>query len=127
MRKGILLFCSFIVIFGILIQIFGYLNTDENFNKDKDSTLKFKTQLSLQYIDIDSNSDFLAYKRDYDWQGNGTKENPIIIENYFKISYIHISNTNISILIRNCSTELSLSHVNSLCFNSLCFNSNILL
>ena len=72
-------------------------------------------------IYINGNDDFAVQASSEGWAGNGTAENPYIIENYdinaSSATGIYIQNTNVPFIIRNCTVRDGKSNW----YNGICF------
>lgn len=80
---------------------------DQQNQVNSTSTILNKQFNSINTITIKGDTDFINKASIYGWIGNGTKENPFIIENLIintnTSSAIYISGTSVYFIIRNCT------------------------
>ena len=101
----------FTIIFNSSILIDKNLILDSNsmHERNVDNTpILIKSVIIINTsISINGNNELVNFVNDLEFSGNGSKDNPYIIENlsFNDSTYLEVSNTNLSLIINNCTFE----------------------
>ena len=117
MIKGLLLIFAFLVIIftSFILNTGIILSHSQSYTNNHFQDPKFKFTMEGAPISINGNSDFQNQAKNNGWKGNGSENNPIIMNNFKIITYsylgISIQNTNFYFVLQNSEIEVYRNNV----------------